>query len=273
MRLFTTRVLSLAVVLIAAPWLVLPVAAQYSPPSTPPGGEDYRIELAVLGWRPTPVFIISSESLGIAGTDVDLIKDLGIENKLLWEARLVLRPARKHKFRVHYLPITYTADTVIQREFVFNALRYRVGLPVTTEATLTTWRVGYEYDFIHRERGYLGVLADLKYTDVSVELDSPLGVEYTKQGAPIPSFGGTGRVYATNQVSVTGEMTFFKVPESLSEEYGGRYFDYDFYATWNATKNVGVQAGYRSVEVFYEVDFDRGDLQFKGFYLSGVIRF
>ncbi len=270
MRLSTTRAVCLTTVLLLWPWTA---AAQYRPPSDPPSGEDYHVELALALWRATPVFIISSESLGILGTDVDLVNDLGIENKTLRELRVVLRPARKHKFRVNYLPLQYTADTVIQREFVFNALRYRVGLPVTTTADLTTWRIGYEYDFIHRDQGYLGFLADLKYTNVNVELDSPLGLEFAKQVAPIPTFGGTGRVYFTPNVSVTGEMTFFKVPENLEESYEGRYLDYDFYGTVNFTRHFGAQLGYRSVDVFYEVDFDRGDLQFKGWYLSGVVRF
>lgn len=273
MRLSTFRALGLTLPLLLIPLLAAPAAAQYQPPRNPPTGEDYHVELALAGWRPTPVFIITSESLGIPGTEVDIVNDLGIESKLLREVRLVLRPARKHKFRLHYLPMRYTADTVVQRSFIFNGLNYQVGLPVTTDAHIRTWRVGYEFDFIHRDWWYLGFLADLKYTDVDVELESPLGLEFTRQTAPIPSFGGTSRVYFTRNVSLTGEMTFFKVPENLDENYGGRYFDYDFYGTVNVTRNFGVQAGYRAVEAFYEVDFDRGDLEFKGFYMSGVLRF
>lgn len=267
------RALILTTIVTLLPAATPDAAAQFRPPTPPPGGEDYHIELTGLGWRATPVLVINSESLGILGTDVDLVEDLGIESKMLWEAKLVLRPARKHKFRVHYLPMQYLADTVVQREFVFNGLRYQVGLPVTTTANLTTWRVGYEFDFIHRERGYLGFLADLKYTDVDVTLDSPLGSEFTRQGAPVPSFGGTGRVYATPQFSVTGEVTFFKVPENLAENYDGRYLDFDFYGTFNVNRNFGAQVGYRSIEAFYEVDFDRGDLQFKGWYFAAVLRY
>lgn len=273
MRLSTIRTLCLTFPLLLAPWLAAGAAAQYQPPSDPPSGEDYNVEFAFVGWRPTPVFTITSESIGILGTQVDVVNDLGIENKLFWEARLVLRPARKHKFRINYLPMRYESDAVVQREFVFNGLRYQAGLPVTTDAMIKTWRVGYEYDFIYRDWGYLGFLADLKYTDVNVELNSPLGLEFTKQAAPIPSFGGTARVYFIPSLSLTGEMTFFKVPENLDENYGGRYFDYDFYATMNVNKHFGVQAGFRSVEAFYEVDFDQGELQFKGFYFGGAVRF
>jgi hypothetical protein len=273
MRLSTIRALCLTLPLLLTPLLAVPAAAQYRPPSDPPTGEDYHVELAFLGWKPTPVFTMTSESLGILGTDVDLVNDLGIDSKMLWETRIVLRPARKHKFRVHYLPMHYTAETVVQREFIFNGLLYRAGLPVNTDAEIKTWRVGYEFDFIHRDWGYLGVLADLKFTDVNVQLESPLGLEFTKQAAPIPTFGGTARGYLTRDISLTGEVTFFKVPENLSEDYGGRYVDFDFYGTMNFTRNFGAQLGYRSIDVFYEIDFDRGDLQFRGWYLGGVLRF
>ena len=46
-------------------------------------------------WNADPDLIISSESLGIPGDDIDLVNDLGIEDKRLREFRLVLRPATK----------------------------------------------------------------------------------------------------------------------------------------------------------------------------------
>ena len=104
---------------------------------------------------------------------MDLVEDLGIEQKQLGKLNVVLRPATKHKFRFEYLPIKYEGSTTIQREFVFNGQLYRVGLPVNTEADFKTYRFGYEYDFIYRSRGFFGVLVDLKYTDVNVELDKP----------------------------------------------------------------------------------------------------
>ena len=111
-------------------------------------------------WNAEPDLIFSSESLGIPGDDVNLMTDLGIEQKRLKELRVVLRPARKHKFRFNYLPIKYEAEATVTREFIFNGQRYRLGLPVSTTADLTTMRFGYEYDFIYLDRGYAGVIVD-----------------------------------------------------------------------------------------------------------------
>jgi hypothetical protein len=249
-----------------------PAAAQFQP-STSAVGEQYKVEAALSFWNADPTLIIASESLGIPGTDVDLTNDLGIEQKRLTELRVVLRPATKHKFRFHYMPIKYEAEATVQREFIFNGQRYRVGLPVHTTANFTTYRFGYEYDFLYRQQGYIGVLIDLKYTNASLDLDSPIGAEFTEQGAPIPSFGVVGRGYLVSNVSITGEVTFFKIPENLSDEFGGRYFDYDFYGTFNFTNNVGAQLGLRKVDVEYLRDLDHGDLTFTGWYIAGVVRF
>lgn len=263
--------------IVAAAWAAVvvwavPAAAQYQQ-STTAVGERYKVEAALALWDAEPSLLVSSESLGIPGTDVDLINDLGIEKKRLTELRVVLRPATKHKFRFNYMPLKYEAEALVQREFIFNGQRYRVGLPVQTTADFTTYRFGYEYDFIYRAQGYVGVLVDLKYTNASLNLDSPIGAEFTEQGAPIPSIGVAGRGYLVPNVSVTGEVTFFKIPDNLSDEFGGRYFDYDFYGTFNFTDNVGAQLGVRKVDVQYFRNLDRGELTFTGWYMAGVVRF
>jgi hypothetical protein len=247
--------------------------AQFRPPSSPAVGEDYHVEAGIIWWNPEPTLIVSSESLGILGTDVDLVDDLGIEQKRIPELRFVLRPAKKHKFRIDYLPMKYEAESTVKREFVFNGQRYRVGLPVQTTAELTTWRLGYEYDFVSLPRGFVGVLLDLKYTDVRVDLLSPIGVEFTDQVAPIPTLGLIGRGYVSPNVSITGEFGYLKVPDRLSDEFDGRYIDFDFYGTVNFTNNVGAQFGYKSIDVMYSESDDAGRLKFKGWYFAGVARF
>lgn len=237
-------------------------------------GEDYHIEASADLWNPTPAVVISSESLGIQGDQIDLVKDLGIQQKRLREWRLVLRPATKHKFRIQSIPMSYEAQAVVPRDFTFNGLRYRVGVPVNTSAQLKTYRFGYEYDFVYLKRGYAGVLLDLKYTDVNVTLNSPIGAEFTSAVAPIPTLGFVGRGYVVPAVSITGEVSFFKVPQSLGKnEFGGRYLDYDLYGTVNFSDNVGAQVGLRSVDVSYFQNLDTGSLKFRGWYFGGVLRY
>jgi hypothetical protein len=238
-------------------------------------GERYNIEASANWWSPEPEAIIASESLGIPGDSINLVTDLGIEKKRIGDLRLTLRPGTKHKFRFNYLPLKYSAEAVVQREFVFNGQRYRLGLPVNTTADLTTFRIGYEYDFFYRDRGFIGVLLDVKYTNVDVQLDSPIGSEFTSQVAPIPTIGIVGRGYIVPNVAISGEVSFFSVPDNLAEqiEADGRYLDYDFYGTFNFNRYVGAQVGVRSIDVSYVKDLDSGTLNFTGLYFGAVVRY
>jgi hypothetical protein len=257
-----------------------PASAQYRPQGSFNGGEavgeSYHIEAAYAWWDAEPSLIVNSESLGIIGTDVDLISDLGIEKKRLAMFDVVLRPAKKHRFRFQRMPIVYETDAFpVSREFVFNGQRYRLGLPVTTKVDFTTYRFGYEYDFLYFRRGFLGALVDLKYTNVDVSLESPIGNEFVSATAPVPTIGVVGRGYVLPMLAVNGELTFFRTPDSLSEQLDGdaSYTDFDINGTFNINRNVGVKMGYRRTTVFYDVELDTGDLKFKGLYFGAVVRY
>ena len=75
------------------------------------------------------------------------------------------------------------------------------------------------------------------------------------------------------QAVITAEFGGIKLPESVSEDYRAKYFDFDLYGTVNITDHFGAQAGYRSFDVFYRVDGDEGELKLKGLYFGGVVRF
>lgn len=249
--------------------------AQYRRPSTGVVGEEYHIEAAYGWWNADPSLIVNSESIEILGTDVNLIEDLGIEKHKLGKFDLVLRPAKKHRFRFQRLPIHYEADATVQRSFVFNGQSFNVGLPVQTVANFDTYRFGYEYDFLYFTKGFVGAMVDLKYTNVKVELTSPIGAEFTKAAAPIPTFGFIARAYPVANLALTGEMSFFRVPDSLAEQLDGdgSYTDFDLNATYNFNRFIGAQAGFRRVNISYAVDLDSGTLKFTGLYFGSVIRY
>src|SRR5688572_16767605 len=239
-------------------------------------GEDYHIEAAYAWWDAEPSLIVNSEALGIPGSDIDLIDDLGIEKKRMGLFDVVLRPAKKHRFRFQRMPIKYETDAFpVQREFVFNGQRWKIGLPVTTTVDFTTYRFGYEYDFLYFRRGFLGALIDLKYTNVDVSLESPIGNEFVSATAPVPTIGVVGRGYVLKNLAINGELSFFRTPDGLAEQLDGdaSYTDFDLNGTFNFTKNVGFKMGYRRTTVFYDVELDTGDLKFKGLYFGGVVRY
>lgn len=252
-----------------------PAFAQYgarpiSPAAAP--GEDYRVEVAAGLWNPTADVIVSSSSLGIQGTDISFVDDLGIEQKQFGDLKIVLKPGRKHKFRIGYTPLKWQGDKVVTRDLVFNAQRYRVSLPVQSELQWKEWSFGYEYDIVSREKGFAGLFFDLKYPDVNVTLSNQfVGTEFARAKAPVPTIGGVGRVYVTPYAAVNFELTALKIPQI--EDYKATFVDWDLSGIVNFNRNIGGKFGYRSMNVNYLFEQDYGDMNVKGIYFAGVARF
>jgi len=251
------------------------VSAQYStpPPSDRATGETYHVEIGGMFWRPSPDIAITSESLGIIGSTIDFVTDLGIEKRSFRQVKVVLRPSTRTKFRFEYTPITYESRATLRRPVIFNGISYPIALPVDTELEWKAYRFGFEYDFLYRERGFIGLLLEAKYTHVEATLANVIDTEFVRARAPIPAIGFIGRGYVVQNVSITGEFSFFKLPESINEDYRAKYYDFDLYGTINFTDNFAAQGGYRSLDVFYRVDSDEGELTLKGLYFGGVVRF
>jgi hypothetical protein len=252
-----------------------PAAAQFKPESMnePSIGEKYHIEGSAGFWRPIADMSISSESLGITGSDIDFKRDLGLTDQRFSEIRLVGRPSEKQKLFFQYIPINYTQTARLTRDIVFNGQLYRLGVPVNSELNWKAYRFGYEYDAFYRSRGYVGFIVEAKYTDVTATLATPIINEFARAQAPIPAIGGTGRIYIVPAISVTGELTLFRIPSSVSEDYHAHYTDFDLYGTVNFTGNVGAQIGYRSFDVGYLVKRDTGAFTMKGIYFGIVARY
>jgi hypothetical protein len=271
-----TRVVSVVLLCLALAVVASPAHAQYTPAGSADRatGERYRFEIGGFIWNPTPNIAITSESLGIIGSRIDFVEDLGIEKASFKQVKAVLRPATKHKLRFEYTPIEYLeAEGQLTADIIFNGILYPVTLPVSTDFQWKAYRFGYEWDFIYRDRGFLGLILEAKYTDVQTTLSNVVDTEFVRARAPIPAVGIIGRVYVAPNISITGEFSGIKVPESIDEDYGAKYFDFDIYGTVNFTDNFGTQVGYRSFDVFYKVEDDEGELTLKGFYLGGLVRF
>jgi hypothetical protein len=270
-----TRVASIFVCGLLAGLVALPAQAQYGAKklSDPATGENYHVEVSGYFWNPTPDIVITSEALGIVGSRIDFVKDLGIEKTRFKQLKVVLRPGQKHKLRFEYTPISYQSVGSLKANIIFNGILYPVSLPVATDLQWKAYRFVYEYDFVTRDRGFVGLLLETKYTDVQATLSNVLDTEFARARAPIPTIGIIGRGYVAPNISITGEFSGLTTGSIGGEDYKAHYFDFDLYGTVNFNDYVGAQAGYRSFNVFYHVEDDEGELKLKGLYFGGVVRF
>jgi hypothetical protein len=241
-------------------------------PSTRAIGEDYHVELSGGFWRPSVSGIFSSEQFGITGTDINFVTDLGFKTTRFGDVRLVLRPSKKSRFRFQYTPVSYSAESMLPREIVFNGIKYPVNLPVQSGFDWKVYRAGYEFDFFYTDRGFIGFLIEARYTEMAARLKSPLNDEASSAKGPLPAFGLVGRGYPLKNVSITAEVSGFKLP-NIDEDYDANYIDIDIYGTVNFTHHFGVQAGWRKMHTFLKVEKDKGDFTFNGIWFGGAVRF
>jgi hypothetical protein len=238
----------------------------------PASGERYHIEGSVGWWWPSADLSISSSQFNLVGTTIDFRNDLGLTDQRFPELSLVFRPAKSHKLRFQYIPIDYAQSATPQRTIIFNGQRFDVSLPVNSEVKWDAYRFGYEFDFLTRNNWFAGFIVEAKYTNLRATLASPLDTEFVHAEAPIPAIGGIGRYYIVPGVSITGEVTAFKIP-SVQDKYGGHFADVDIYGTVNWTNNVGTQIGYRDMDVGLLVKRDSGAMTLKGLYVAVVARY
>jgi hypothetical protein len=254
---------------------IAPAVAQTRPANDPPPAENFLIEGSVGWWNPSPTMSITSASFDIVGSTIDLEKDLGLSKTRLTEWHIVFHPGRKHKLRFQYLPLDYNQSATLNRQIVFNHQVYSVGLPVVSELDWQAYRFTYEYDFISTERGFGGVLLDVKQTHVRASLRSPLPQldQFADRSAPVPAIGGIARVYVVPSLSITGELSGIKVPGSDKYDFRGHYTELDIYGTLNFTRSLGAQLGYRALDIDAAIEKGSGSFNVKGVYFGIVARY
>lgn len=268
------RLARLAAVAASMLAVATPAAAQYRPRpvNEAPPSETFLVEGSFGLWNPSPHLSFASESLGIVGTNINLVQDLALKKSRVTAFNVAVRPARKHKFRFQLVPFDYKQTTTLRRDIVFNGQRYPVGQSVTSQLNWKATRISYEYDFITMSRGFGGLILDLKQTHASVTLRGDQTNEFTRLRAYIPAVGGIARVYVSPTVSVTGELSGMKLPAGTFSDSRGHYTELDIYGTYNVTPRVGAQLGYRSFDMEAQVDQDAGAFTLKGLYFGVVIR-
>jgi hypothetical protein len=277
----TTRFIRLYLYVVALLCAAAPASAQFRPRmvNEPATGESYHIEASAGLWFPSADMTVTSGGTGalagLPGSSINAENDLGMpSSKRLPEFQIVLRPARSHKLRMQYIPIQYDGSATVARDIDFNGQRYRFGTLVNSTLDWKAWRFNYEYDFITKDRGYGGFIIEAKYTDTRVDLAAPqLGLaEFAHARAPIPALGGIARVYVVSNASITAEVTGFKLP-TVENKYAGHYVDVDIYGTYNVTNYVGVQGGFRALDMGYLVKEDTGSFTLRGPYIAAVVRY
>lgn len=243
-----------------------PVAAQGA--ETLPG-EAFHVEFVTAWWQPQPGLTIQTGQLTDAGiTDFDFAEEFNLEHERFNDFRLVFKPTTGHKIRFSYLPMRYDQGATLVRPIQFNGHTYSGGAALDIKWSL--WQLGYEWDFLQRERGFVGLLGEVKYNDIRATVRSVGRSDWAASKAAVPTIGIIGRQYLHRNVAISGELSGLKVP---GDSFDVSFWDFDVSATASLSRHLGLEGGYRTVTADYAIDEDRGDLSMRGIYVALVSRF
>jgi hypothetical protein len=235
-------------------------------------GEKYWIDFSFNWWLPALGGSVASDALGLIGSTIDFASDLGFSDTREQDLRLVLRPAKKHKFRFQYTPTAFSASSVLTRDISFQGTIYPVSLPVESALTWNVMRFGYEWDFFYRPRGYVGVLFEIRHTTMDAAIDSIVGSGQVEASGPFPSIGVVTRVNATKHLAINAEFSTLKLSDLIPDQ-DFWLLDLDISATYNLARYFGVSGGWRRQNTSLQLAADRGDINFKGFWIGGTVRY
>ncbi len=261
--------------------MAAPAAAQYSAPklgsqegqSNVAVGEKYHIQVNGGLWNPTVHGIIASSQFGLAGTQISFKSDLKFPQTRFKEFGVELRVTRRNKFYAQYTPLSYSSDTTLSREIIFNGQKFSINLPVQATYDWKVWRVGYEIDVIALPRGFVGLMFEARMTDFGASIRAPgRDPEFTQAKGPLPALGIIGRAYPLKNASITAQISGIKFPD-VSPDYQGSYSDINVYGTYNINRYAGVQAGWKRVTTNVVIKKDSGDTAFKGIWFGAVVRY
>ena len=257
--------------------------AQFRAPEAPAPGENFHVELALMFWKPTPGIVIGSDSLrAVNATGVDLVQQFGIEDKRFNEFRSVLQGG-KSKVRISHVDMIYNEASTLQQAVVIGGRPFNIAADATADLDWELWKVGYEHDFAKTGRGFFGFIADMHFNHVVANLSATsqgfTAGSVTDKKVPFPALGVIGRVYPHKNIGVTAEWSGFKMPGFIANKLAdtgdgtAHLKNFDVSVTGSITRYFGVQGGYRALTADYLLDSDSGDLEMKGYYFGGMVRF
>jgi hypothetical protein len=235
-------------------------------------GEKYWIEFSYTFWQPTLDGNIMSDSLGVVGSRVDLTSDLSLASARFHDFRVVLRPSKRNRIKFQYTPIEFTGSGVLSRDITFAGVVYPISLPVESLLDWKVFRVGYEYDFYYKPRGFIGVLVSAGTTSLKARIDSIIGSAEATGTEPLVEIGAAGRFYPIRNLAINAEGSGIKLTD-LEPDSMLKTMSWDLSATYNFTNNVGVSGGWRRLNTDLKLDADSAKLDFRGFWFGGVVRY
>ncbi len=172
--------------------------------------------------------------------EIDLRKDFGLPNYSTVYGRLDWKFTHKNHLYLFGLPFDATRERALARTVTFENQTFTPGITARTELRNLLIGLGYQYDFIRRRRGHLGVAIQANILNTTAKISAQAqvvnGVTLASASAsktlfaPLPVLGFQGRIYP------------FHSPRFFIEGnvFGMYFFGYGNFLSSTGTAGIGL---------------------------------
>ncbi len=175
---------------------------------------------------------------------IDFNEDLGFENVRTFDARMIIQFRKGKKFRAGYTPLDYTGDQDAPKTFTYGDTRYERFTRVVSSAKGGYLSADFQWDFIQKPWGFLGLIVGAQAIDVDVSVvdvaDNVREVDTYRMAVPVA--GLAARAYS-GKFSFEGEISGLTVGDR------GNVFDTHGMVRFHVSDRLALQGGYRLLRV------------------------
>lgn len=225
--------------------------------------EKFAIGAGIYSMKSDTVVRADSIQSSQVGTTFNVEDVFGFDSEKLFRAEATWRFKPKHKLSLMYFGSDRRATRVIDSEIAFGDELFPVSSSITTDFKFDIIELAYEYQFLRGDNHEIGAsvgLHNIKFglaLDAEVSGSGPIAEESIRESvkadAPLPVVGLRGMFRIAPRVYVQTHAQYFRLDISGIE---GDVLDYQAGVLWQATRHLGIGAGYNHFVI--DVDIDEG---------------
>ena len=213
-------------------------------------------------------FLISSETEVrldgefSTGTEIDLERDLGLEDADRFRFDGLWRITPRHHLRGAYYALDRDAERRIDRELEFGDIVIPVQGEVSANVDTSIAQLSYEYAFARGDRYEIAGSFGVHWISFDLGVSASLfGGSFTREesadtDAPLPVIGLRGLWRVGGKFYLSGTAQYF---DASYDKYDGNLQDYRVALIWMPWRHFGFGAGYNFFQVDVDVDEERFD--------------
>ncbi len=213
--------------------------------------DNYKLRIDGTWYYAEPSGYLQGTTAG--GTNVpqiDLQKDLGLPDYSTFAGKLDWKFTRKNHLYLLGSPFNMSHSTVLVRTFTFQGQTFTAGLQSSSTLNTTFIAPGYQYDFIRRKRGHLGLALQMDLFNSKATISAAAqvvgGVNHPAVSAsgsllaPMPVAGPDFRFYLTDSPKLFVQGNLFGM-----YLFGyGNFISSSGSVGFNVAKHLAVIGGY-----------------------------